>query len=91
MNSQQIIDLVMGLVYATAELSAPMLLTALAVGLIVSVFQAATQINEATLSFLPKIAAMLAVLVLTSSWMIRRMTNYTETLYKKIPEIARQR
>lgn len=91
MNSQQIIDLVMELVYATAELSAPMLLTALAVGLIVSVFQAATQINEATLSFLPKIAAMLAVMVLMSSWMVRRMTNYTENLYKKIPEIARQR
>lgn len=91
MNNQQIIDLVMGVVYATAELSAPMLLTALAVGLLVSVFQAATQINEATLSFLPKIAAMMAVMLLMSSWMVRRMTNYTQGLYRKIPEIARQR
>lgn len=91
MNNQQVIDLTMGVIYATAELSLPLLLTALVVGLIVSIFQAATQINEATLAFLPKIAAMIAVLMLISPWMVRRMASYTTTLYKKIPEIARQR
>ncbi len=91
MNNQQIIDLGLGVVYATAELSLPLLATALAVGLIVSVFQAATQLNEATLSFLPKIAAMIVVLILVSPWMLRRLTSYTSDLYKKIPEIARQR
>ena len=91
MNNQQIIDLGLGVVYATAELSLPLLATALAVGLLVSVFQAATQLNEATLSFLPKIAAMIAVLVLVAPWMLRRMTSYTSDLYRKIPEIARQR
>ncbi|MCA2958879.1 MAG: flagellar biosynthesis protein FliQ [Silvanigrellales bacterium] len=84
-------DLGLGVVYATAELSLPLLATALAVGLIVSVFQAATQLNEATLSFLPKIAAMIVVLILVSPWMLRRLTSYTSDLYKKIPEIARQR
>lgn len=91
MNNQQIIDLGLGVIYATAELSLPLLATALAVGLIVSVFQAATQLNEATLSFLPKIAAMIVVLILVSPWMLRRLTSYTSDLYKKIPEIARQR
>lgn len=91
MNSQQIIDLFMGLIYATAELSLPLLATALVVGLLVSVFQAATQINEATLSFLPKIAAMIAVFAVMSPWMMRRMTNYTQDIFKKIPEIMRQK
>ncbi len=91
MNNQQVIDISMGVIYATAELSLPLLLTALAVGLLVSIFQAATQINEATLSFLPKIAAMIAVLVVISPWMVRRLSNYTTNLYNKIPEIARQR
>lgn len=89
MNSQQIIDLFMGLVYAAAELSLPLLLTALVVGLLISVFQAATQINEATLSFLPKIAAMLIVLSLMAPWMLRKITSYTTNLYNRIPEITR--
>jgi len=91
MNSQQVIDLSMGVIYATGELALPLLVTALGVGLLVSVFQAATQLNEATLSFLPKIAAMIAVLILVAPWMVRRMTSYTTTLYNRIPEIARQR
>jgi flagellar biosynthesis protein FliQ len=91
LNNQQTIDLGLGVIYATAELSLPLLATALAVGLLVSIFQAATQINEATLSFLPKIAAMIAVLVLVAPWMLRRMTSYTSDLYRKIPEIARQK
>ncbi|MEN9530639.1 MAG: flagellar biosynthetic protein FliQ [Pseudomonadota bacterium] len=91
MNSQQVIDLFMGLIYATAELSLPLLATALVVGLIISIFQAATQINEATLSFLPKIAAMIAVFAIMSPWMVRRMTTYTQDIFKKIPEITRQK
>ena len=75
MNSQQVIDIFMGLIYATAELSLPLLATALVVGLLISVFQAATQINEATLSFLPKIAAMIAVFAMMSPWMVQRIKN----------------
>lgn len=91
MNTQTLTDLVRGLVYATAELSLPLLLTALVVGLAISIFQAATQINEATLSFLPKIAAMVVVLGILTPWMVRRMSDYTTNLYKKIPEISRAR
>jgi flagellar biosynthetic protein FliQ len=91
MNNQQVIDIFMGLIYATAELSLPLLVTALVVGLIISIFQAATQINEATLSFLPKIAAMIAVFAIMSPWMVRRMTTYTQDIFKKIPEITKQK
>jgi flagellar biosynthetic protein FliQ len=69
----------------TLMLSAPLLLTALAVGLIVGIFQAATQINEMTLSFIPKLLAMAAVLALTGPWMIRQLVEYTRNLIESIP------
>jgi flagellar biosynthetic protein FliQ len=91
MNSQKVVDLAINAIYASAELSTPLLLTALVVGLLVSIFQAATQINEATLSFLPKVAAMILVLALISPWMIQRMKDYTTNLYAQIPEVTRSR
>jgi flagellar biosynthetic protein FliQ len=69
----------------TLMLAAPLLLTALAVGLIVGIFQAATQINEMTLSFIPKLLAMAAVLALTGPWMIRELVEYSRGLIESIP------
>jgi len=69
----------------TLMLAAPLLLTALAVGLIVGIFQAATQINEMTLSFIPKLLAMAAVLALTGPWMLRTLVEYTRNLVESIP------
>jgi flagellar biosynthesis protein FliQ len=69
----------------TLLLSAPLLLTALAVGLIVGMLQAATQINEMTLSFIPKLLAMAAVLALTGPWMIRHLVEYSRRLIESIP------
>jgi flagellar biosynthesis protein FliQ len=69
----------------TLMLAAPLLLTALAVGLIVGIFQAATQINEMTLSFIPKLLAMAAVLALTGPWMLRTLVEYTRSLIESIP------
>ena len=66
-------------------ISAPMLLTALAVGLLVSVLQAATQINEATLSFIPKLVAMFLVLVVTGPWMLSTFVDYMQRLLSGIP------
>lgn len=66
-------------------LSAPLLLTALGVGLIVGIFQAATSINEMTLSFIPKLLAMAAVLALTGPWMLRTLVEYTRNLIESIP------
>ena len=69
----------------TLMLAAPLLLSALAVGLIVGIFQAATQINEMTLSFIPKLLAMAAVLALTGPWMLRSLVEYTRNLIESIP------
>jgi flagellar biosynthetic protein FliQ len=68
-------------------LAGPLLLTALAVGLVVSIFQAATQINEATLSFIPKLFAVFTVLILAGSWMLSVITGFMRRLLEMIPEI----
>jgi flagellar biosynthetic protein FliQ len=68
--------------------SAPPLLTALLVGLVISIFQAATQINEMTLSFIPKLLAMFAALLFAGPWMIETMTDFTRRLYALIPQLA---
>jgi flagellar biosynthetic protein FliQ len=65
--------------------SAPILLTALAVGLIVSIFQAATQINEMTLSFIPKLFSMLVMMVVAGPWMLNLMMDYMRRLFTNIP------
>jgi flagellar biosynthetic protein FliQ len=69
----------------TVLLAAPLLLAALAVGLLVSIFQAATQINEMTLSFIPKLLAMLVVLVIAGPWMLTVMVDYTRRLFENLP------
>ncbi|KFH29400.1 flagellar biosynthesis protein FliQ [Helicobacter pylori] len=71
----------------TLMISLPVLLAGLVVGLLVSIFQATTQINEMTLSFVPKILAVIGVLILTMPWMTNRLLDYTKTLIKLIPKI----
>lgn len=71
-------------------LAAPLLLTSLAVGVIVGIFQAATQINEMTLSFIPKLVAMSAVLVFTGPWMLRLLMEFTRQLFESIPGLIGQ-
>jgi len=69
----------------TLLLSAPLLLAALITGLIVGAFQAATQINEQTLSFIPKLVVMALVLVITGPWMLKTIVSYTRELFESIP------
>ncbi|HSV70984.1 MAG TPA: flagellar biosynthesis protein FliQ [Methylibium sp.] len=69
-------------------ISAPLLLTVLAVGLIVSVFQAATQIHEATLSFVPKLIAAVAVLAVAGPWMITSIVEYLQRTLQAIPTVV---
>ncbi|GED22854.1 MULTISPECIES: flagellar biosynthesis protein FliQ [Halomonas] len=71
----------------TLLLAGPLLLTALLTGLLVSLFQAATQINEMTLSFIPKILAVFAVLVLAGPWLLKLITNFTRELFSNIPTL----
>ncbi|MCL2075060.1 MAG: flagellar biosynthesis protein FliQ [Betaproteobacteria bacterium] len=68
-------------------LAGPLLLTALAVGLLVSIFQATTQINEATLSFIPKLFSVFLVLILAGSWMLSVITGFMRHLLSIIPEL----
>ena len=72
----------------TLLLSAPLLLTALVVGLLVGVVQAATQINEMTLSFIPKLIAMAVALVVAGPWMLKLMISYTRELFESIPGLV---
>ena len=65
--------------------SAPLFLAALVTGLIVSVFQAATQINEMTLSFIPKLVAMFVTLIVAGPWMLTMMVDYMRRLFESIP------
>lgn len=71
----------------TLLLAAPLLLVALATGLIVGAFQAATQINEMTLSFIPKLVAMALTLVLAGPWMLKLLVGYTRELFTSIPSL----
>lgn len=69
----------------TLLVSAPLFLAALITGLVVSIFQAATQINEMTLSFVPKLVAMFVTLILAGPWMLTVMTDYMRQLFESIP------
>jgi flagellar biosynthetic protein FliQ len=69
----------------TMLLAAPLLLAALAIGLLVGVFQAATQINEMTLSFIPKLVGMAGTLVVAGPWMLKTIVSYTRELFESIP------
>jgi flagellar biosynthetic protein FliQ len=69
----------------TILLSAPLLLAALTIGLLVGVFQAATQINEMTLSFIPKLVGMAGTLVVAGPWMLKTIVGYTRELFESIP------
>jgi flagellar biosynthetic protein FliQ len=69
----------------TLLMSAPLFLAALVTGLIISIFQAATQINEMTLSFVPKLVAIFVTLMLAGPWMITLMTDYMRRLYRVDP------
>lgn len=82
-------EMVMSMAYqgmkVTLFLAGPLLMTALLIGLLVSLFQAATQINEMTLSFIPKILGVFGALVLAGPWLIKLITDFTVELFSNIP------
>ncbi|GGX78042.1 flagellar export apparatus protein FliQ [Litchfieldella qijiaojingensis] len=82
-------ETVMGMAYqgmrVTLFLAGPLLITALLIGLLVSLFQAATQINEMTLSFIPKILGVFTALVLVGPWLLKLITDFTRELFTNIP------
>lgn len=88
MDSSQVFTIGQNALYMLLMVSAPMLLVVLVVGVLVSVFQAATQINEATLSFVPKMVAAVAVMALMGPWMMTTLVDYVRELLLMIPKMV---
>ena len=87
MTPTTVIDLGRQAVEVTLMVSAPLFLAALVTGLIISIFQAATQINEMTLTFVPKLVAIFVTLVLAGPWMITMLTDFMRRLFESIPSM----
>ncbi len=87
MEISNVVDLGRSALWAIVLISSPLLLVALGVGLFIGVIQAATSINESTLSFIPKLAAMGATLALFGSWQLVMLVDYTKDIYKRIPAL----
>jgi flagellar biosynthetic protein FliQ len=88
MDQGTVVDLTMRTLELALKLGAPLLLSGLVVGLVVSVFQAVTQIQEMTLSFIPKIIAMVVVIVVLGPWMLGQIETFTTELYGSIPQLV---
>lgn len=84
MSPEFVIDLGRNAVKTVLLISSPMLLSGLIVGLLVSIFQAATQINEQTMTFIPKIVAVLVSLILFAPWIFRLMISFTQNIFQGI-------
>jgi len=89
MSVGEAVSIMRGGIFEILLLSAPVLLVAMVVGLIVSILQATTSIQEQTLTFVPKIAAIMLVLVLLGGWMFGSLEQYTRELFAMIPQMAR--
>ena len=87
MNPETIMTVGSRALEVTLMISAPLLLVALVTGLVIGAFQAATSINEQTLSFIPKLIAISAVLVFTGPWMLKVLVSYTRELFESIPSL----
>lgn len=87
MDESAVLDIGNSALYLIVYLAAPLLLSALAVGLVISVLQAATQIQEQTLSFIPKLIALVVALILMGPWMVQLWINFTRNLFMNIPSI----
>ena len=86
MTQDTVTSLIVDMMGVTMKVAMPMLLVALIVGLAVSIFQAVTQIQEQTLSFIPKILALVAVIVILGPWMLSSVVDWTHDLWGGIPQ-----
>jgi flagellar biosynthetic protein FliQ len=88
MNPEFAIELVKTLIFQAVTLATPILVTALVIGLGISIFQAVTSINEQTLSFVPKALGVLALIVVLLPWMVRTLVEFTRSIIEKIPQMV---
>jgi flagellar biosynthetic protein FliQ len=87
MDSAAVVDLAREALWMTMVISGPLLAVGLLVGLVVGIFQAATSINEQTLSFIPKLFVMGLTMSLAGGWMINTMVDYTKGIFTRIPSL----
>lgn len=87
MTPENVMDLAHSTLLVTAMMAAPMLLISLITGLVIGMLQAATQINEATLSFIPKLLLLVLTLFVAGPWILRVLTDFTRDLYTSIPNV----
>ncbi|MEK9876834.1 MAG: flagellar biosynthesis protein FliQ [Betaproteobacteria bacterium] len=88
MTPEVVMELGQQTLLMVAMLAGPLLVAALAVGLLIGIFQAATQIQEMTLSFIPKLAALAIALVIGGPWMLRSIVEFTQELFRQIPALV---
>jgi flagellar biosynthetic protein FliQ len=87
MNQDTVVSLATQAMKLALEVGGPMMLVGLVVGLVVSIFQAVTSIQEQSLSFIPKIVALAAILVILGPWMLDQLVTYAQNLYTSIPSL----
>ena len=87
MNQDTVVSLATQAMKLALEIGGPMMLVGLVVGLVVSIFQAVTSIQEQSLSFIPKIVALAAILVILGPWMLGQLVSYAQNLYQSIPSL----
>ena len=88
MSESQFIDLLQQTIWMMLMLSAPVLVSSLVIGVLISIFQAVTQIQETTLSFVPKIIIAMLVLVVTAPWMLQTMVDHTQKLFISLSHVT---
>lgn len=88
MNEQTVVDIGIQTAWVSIQVAAPVLIATLVIGLVISVIQAATQINEQTLAFIPKVLAITAAAAVCGPWIIQKMVNFTINLYQGIPSVT---
>lgn len=88
MTPEGVMDIGRNAMEITLMVAGPMLVTVLLIGLLVSIFQAATQINEATLSFIPKLVGVFVVLLIVGPWMLTTLVDYMHAVFTNIPAMA---
>ena len=89
MTDSTVIDIAVQAMMITAKLAAPILIVSLAIGVGVSLLQSVTQVQEFTLTFVPKLAGIAIVLVVAGSWMLHQLVTFTNQLFARVPELVR--
>jgi len=89
MTDSTVIDIAVQAMLITAKLAAPILIVSLAIGVGVSLLQSVTQVQEFTLTFVPKLAGVAVVLVVAGSWMLHQLVTFTNQLFERVPDLVR--